>query len=341
MGTTPPPSAIVLGLPPDTSAPPQQLGPHVLQIAEADDGKRIDNVLARYARHQPRDYLYRLIRTGQIRLDKKRTKPSSRVRAGQWLRLPPHFLGADQRRPLPPAPMVATLQQAIVHQDDHMLVVNKPAGIPAHCGSGYSFGVVECIRAAYNDLQTKPEARFPELVHRIDRLTSGCLLLAQSALVLQQLQQLWIEQAVEKTYLALVHKHVHSSQHTDMPLQIVEQSGSKRVVVEHKIGKPAATDIEPLAWGLLGDVPVTLVQCVPSTGRMHQIRVHCQSIGHPIVGDPLYQNKTQHRWSVATCGVDDMRLHAAQLRFCWNGQHYCFTADGKSRITRGVVFSPG
>jgi len=308
----------------------------MLTIETADEGKRLDNLLARYARHQPRDYLYRLIRTGQVRLDKKRAKASTRVVAGQLLRLPPHFFTDDQAPGKPPDSLLAEAWKSVVHEDDHLVLVNKPAGMPVHAGSGHSFGVVELLRAVMNS-EEGGRARFPELVHRIDRLTSGCLLLAKDATALNELQQLWRERRVAKTYLALVHRHLNKPQSVELPLLVSEQEGGKRVVVDYGSGKSATTRIVPLSQGMMTHTPVTLVRCLPESGRMHQLRVHCQSIGHPIVGDPLYQNRKQHQWSARLLG-ESLMLHAAELQFNWRGDEYAFSAPGAERLTEDVAF---
>ena len=304
--------------------------PNRLHITEDDSGKRLDNLLFRYARYWPRDYVYRLIRSGQVRLDKKRAKPSTKVRAGQSLRVPPGFFTPAKAPVVIPPAMVAKIGASIAYSDANLVLINKPPGMAAHAGSRHAYGAVELLRAWFTEHEPRISTHFPELVHRLDRLTSGCLLLAKNIATLHQLQQLWRHRQVSKTYTALVHKHVSTEQKVDLPLAVQQQS-NKRVVVDHKAGKQACTSIVPQQRLWLAGTPVTLVNCQPEGGRMHQIRVHCQSIGHPIVGDPLYQNRLQHQWSEKVLG-ECLLLHATRLQFNWHNEEYVFYLPGEERL---------
>ncbi|HER34412.1 MAG: RluA family pseudouridine synthase [Halothiobacillaceae bacterium] len=263
------------------------------------DGQRLDNFLLRElgAQHdkQPRALIYRLIRKGQVRVNKKRAKPMQRLRPGDVVRIPPvrDLRGDPDSGGKPasiPAGWVHRVEGLIRHEDDALLVVDKPAGLSAHAGSGYDFGLIELLRTA------RPDAAALELAHRIDRETSGLLVVAKSRQALLALQaQFRPEGTAKKRYLALCHGHWREAHlRLTAPLRKDQGDGRAHRVVVDPRGKVARTDIERLGTSHAGPA-LTLVAATLHTGRTHQIRVHCQHAGHPIVGDSKYGDRALDR----------------------------------------------
>ncbi|QGT78811.1 RluA family pseudouridine synthase [Guyparkeria halophila] len=260
------------------------------------DGQRLDNFLLRElgAQHdkQPRALVYRLIRKGQVRVNKKRAKPMQRLRSGDIVRIPPvrDLRGdPDTARPTAsiPAGWIERIETLIRHEDEALLVVDKPAGLAAHAGSGYDFGLIELLRAA------RPSEAMLELAHRIDRETSGLIVVAKSREALLALQeQFRPEGAAKKHYLALCHGHWRDAHQTvNAPLRKDQGEGrAHRVVVDTQRGKSARTDFERLGTSHRGPA-LSLMKATLHTGRTHQIRVHCRHVGHPIVGDSKYGDR--------------------------------------------------
>ena len=260
------------------------------------DGQRLDNFLLRElgAQHdkQPRALVYRLIRKGQVRVNKKRAKPMQRLRDGDVVRIPPvRDLRGDpdsnRGKARIPAGWLERAETLIRHEDEALLVVDKPAGLAAHAGSGYDFGLIELLRAA------RPDAAMLELVHRIDRETSGLIVVAKSRDTLLELQeQFRPEGAAKKRYLVLCHGHWRDAHKTiSAPLRKDQGEGrAHQVVVDPQHGKSARTDFERLGTSHRG-TPVSLMAATLHTGRTHQIRVHCRHAGHPIVGDTKYGDR--------------------------------------------------
>ncbi len=264
------------------------------------DGQRLDNFLLRElgAQHdkQPRALVYRLIRKGQVRVNKKRAKPMQRLHAGDVVRIPPvRDLrgGPETARSAAsiPAGWLERVETLIRHEDEALLVIDKPAGLAAHAGSGYDFGLIELLRAA------RPTDAMLELAHRIDRETSGLIVVARSRVALLALhEQFRPEGAAKKRYLALCHGHWRDVHQTvDAPLRKEQGEGrAHRVVVDTQRGKSARTDFERLATSHRGPA-LSLMSATLHTGRTHQIRVHCRHAGHPIVGDAKYGDRSLDR----------------------------------------------
>lgn len=264
---------------------PRKAEPFLVGVEQ--DGQRLDNFLAARWRRIPKARIFRAIRQGEIRVNGKRVDAHHRLVAGDFLRIPPWV---EKDVPLDTTPAIVKQFKAgdlpVLFENDRMILINKPAGIPVHGGSGLSGGAVDVLRHWRSDLH------YLELVHRLDKETSGCLLLAKRRSVLTQLQQQWQEQKVEKQYLALVAGHWLQAKTIQLPLRKnILQSGERMVVVDSVQGKAAETWVEPLQQ--FGNF--TLVAAYPKTGRTHQIRVHLASQGHPIVGDEKYGDKTINR----------------------------------------------
>ncbi|MFN2382480.1 MAG: RluA family pseudouridine synthase [Guyparkeria sp.] len=260
------------------------------------DGQRLDNFLLRElgAQHdkQPRALVYRLIRKGQVRVNKKRAKPMQRLHGGDIVRIPPvRDLRGDPEAARQPARIPAgwleRIETLVRHEDEALLVVDKPAGLAAHAGSGFDFGLIELLRAA------RGEGATLELAHRIDRETSGLIVVAKSRATLLALQaQFRPEGAAKKRYLALCHGHWRDAhQSITAPLRKDQGDGrAHRVVVDPRNGKSARTEFERLGLSHRGTA-LSLMAATLHTGRTHQIRAHCRHAGHPIIGDSKYGDR--------------------------------------------------
>lgn len=283
-----------------------------LVVGEEGDGQRLDNYLLRLARGVPKSHLYRIVRSGEVRVNGGRARVDQRLTAGDRLRVPP-IRGAAAPAPAnaPKAPPPGHLP--VLFEDEHLLVVDKPAGLAAHGGSGIAFGLIERLRAA------RPQQPFLELAHRLDRETSGVLLLAKSRRALVGLHAQLREGRVDKHYLALVKGDWHNDrQHVKAPLtKYVTREGERRVAVDAEGGAPAHTIFTlKERFGAF-----SLLDAELKTGRTHQIRVHLAHLGFPIVGDDKYGDFELNR-RLARAAENDggaklarMFLHACATRF--------------------------
>ncbi len=272
----------------------------LVEIDGEQAGQRLDNFLLRVCKGVPKSHVYKAIRSGEVRVNKGRAGADQRLEAGDVVRVPPMRLPRrDEPRRVPPAVF------PVVFEDEALLVVDKPAGIAVHGGSGVSFGVIEQLRAA------RPDASFLELVHRLDRETSGLLMVAKQRKALLALHDMMRESKASKHYQALVvGDWVNDRQHLRLPLlKWLTASGERRVKVD-KLGKPAHTIITMLKrYGRY-----SLVGAQLKTGRTHQIRVHLAASGHPIVGDDKYGDDAV-RAHFSRLGFARMFLHACRLEF--------------------------
>jgi len=302
-----------------TAAPPAAAQQQVrfLTVDEESAGQRLDNYLFRHLKGVPKTHVYRVIRSGEVRVNKGRAQADARVEAGDVVRLPPVRV-SEAATAAPPAPARAF---DLLHEDEALVAVNKPAGVAVHGGSGVSFGVIEQLRAA------RPQARFLELVHRLDRDTSGVLLVAKKRSALTALQAQFRGRETGKTYLALVEGDWPARLKViDAPLaryllpaapgQAEGERRVKTVPQDHPDAMRALTLVRVLArLTLPGDAaPMTLLAVTIKTGRTHQIRVHLASSGHPIAGDDKYGDAERRR-ALARLGLKRMFLHAWRLSF--------------------------
>jgi 23S rRNA pseudouridine955/2504/2580 synthase len=271
---------------------------------EADDsvaGQRVDNMLLRVLKGVPRQHIYRLVRTGQVRVNSARVDPTYRMQSGDRVRIPP--VRVAQRPAAPSERSSPRFHPSIVYEDEHLLVLNKPAGIAVHGGSGVSRGVIEEMRLA------RPRLKFLELVHRLDRDTSGLLLLAKKRSALVTLHAAIRAGAMRKLYTLLVHGRVREAQRAvDLPLEKYLLPGGDRRVKVGTAGLVSRTVFTLLRHA--GDY--SLLQAELLTGRTHQIRVHAAHIGHPIAGDDKYGDFGANR-ALAKRGFKRMFLHAARI----------------------------
>lgn len=277
-----------------------------IDISDDEAGQRIDNFLLTKLKGVPKSMIYRIIRKGEVRVNKGRIKPEYKLVEGDQVRVPPVRVAERETAPVSAKlDKVAALANCILFEDDVLLVLNKPSGTAVHGGSGLSFGVIEGLRAL------RPEARFLELVHRLDRDTSGILLVAKKRSALRALhEQLRLKQ-MQKDYLALVRGNWQSHMKVVQAplLKNILQSG-KRVVKVNSEGKPSETrfKVEERFDN------ATLIKASPVTGRTHQIRVHTLYAGHPIAFDDRYGDK-QFDSQLAGTGLNRLFLHASALKF--------------------------
>jgi 23S rRNA pseudouridine955/2504/2580 synthase len=290
---------------PDKPGKTAQKQARILTIEENGAGQRLDNFLMRELKGVPRTRLYRALRKGEVRVNKGRAKADYRLAAGDRVRVPPLRVPTRDEPARSPGPLREALSRAIVYEDENLLVVNKPSGLAVHGGSGVSFGLIETLR------QMRPDARYLELVHRLDRDTSGLVLVARRAAILRELHRLLREKHVEKSYLALVAgKWPGATRAVDAPLEKnVLQSGERMVRVSRD-GKSALTEFR-VKERLPG---ATLLEAKPVTGRTHQIRVHARHAGHPLLGDDKYGNAGSEA-QTRSVGLKRLFLHAEALRF--------------------------
>ena len=270
----------------------------LLEVGDEADGQRIDNFLLRLAKGVPKSHIYRILRSGEVRVNKGRVGADARLKCGDKVRVPPIRISASTERPAAPA-----REFAVVFEDEAMIVVDKPSGVAVHGGSGVSFGVIEQLRRA------RPEARFLELAHRLDRETSGLLIIAKKRSALTRLHDMFRDGGINKRYLALVKGRWHNAlQHVKLPLhKYLTAEGERRVSVSEE-GKQAHSIVRLLArWQNFSLVEVEL-----KTGRTHQIRVHLAHLGFPLAGDDKYGDFALNK-SLPKAGLKRMFLHAARL----------------------------
>jgi 23S rRNA pseudouridine955/2504/2580 synthase len=269
-----------------------------LEVGEEAEGQRIDNFLLHIAKGVPKSHIYRILRSGEVRVNKGRVTVEYRLKAGDVVRMPPIRIAQ-----VPDETRVPAREFDVVFEDDAMIIVNKPAGVAVHGGSGVSFGVIEQLRRA------RPEARLLELAHRLDRETSGLLIMAKKRSALTRLHDQFREGAVAKRYLAMV-KGVWRNplQHVRAPLlKYLTDEGERRVSVDPE-GKASHSIVRlQKQWR-----DFSLLEVELKTGRTHQIRVHLAHLGYPILGDDKYGDFALNK-ELQKMGLKRMFLHAARL----------------------------
>ncbi|MFB2539258.1 MULTISPECIES: RluA family pseudouridine synthase [unclassified Acinetobacter] len=274
-------------------------------VTEHQDGQRIDNFLFSRLKGVPKSRIYRLLREGEVRVNKKRVKAETRLNTGDQIRVAPiRYQVASEEQTAPIGDKIASnLLKRIVYEDEGLIVVNKPSGLAVHGGSGVAYGLIEALRQATGK-------KYLELIHRIDRDTSGLVMISKKRSVLKKLQDDLREHRIQKTYLAIVKGNVEQDyQLIDAPLLRYELANGERRVRISREGKPSQTK-----WRVKQRfIDATLVEASPLTGRTHQIRVHGLSIGHPLLGDDKYghQVEFQHEKQVS---IKRLCLHAARLQ---------------------------
>lgn len=279
---------------------------HVRVDAE-QAGQRLDNFLMKLLHDVPRSRVYRIVRKGEVRVNGRRATPEQRLQAHDDVRVPPvHVEPAGVPRRIPKS-LLELVSASILSEDERLIVINKPAGVAVHGGSGVSFGIIEALRAL------RPNETL-ELVHRLDRDTSGCLLVARKPSALRVLHELLREGEFEKGYLTLVKgKWDLGRKRIDVPLRTDIRVGGERTVKAHASGKEAITDFRPVQF--FGNV-ASLLEVSLHTGRTHQIRVHAAYAGHPVAGDEKYGDKEFNK-RMQSLGLNRMFLHAHTVSFEW------------------------
>jgi 23S rRNA pseudouridine955/2504/2580 synthase len=288
------------------------LSVRIIEVTADHAGQRIDNFLMRHLKGVPKSYIYRILRKGEVRVNKGRVKAAYKIQAGDLVRIPPVRTGADRSEapPLLSEQLRVTLEAAVVYEDDRLLVLNKPSGMAVHGGSGMSGGVIEALRVM------RPGERQLELVHRLDRETSGCLLISKRRSSLRTLHELIRENRVDKRYLALLAGRWRKGARTvNVPLKKNTLQGGERVVRVDAEGKPAETRFKRLQRF----EEATLVEVELITGRTHQIRVHSAWLGSPILGDSKYGDDEANR-KMREIGLRRLFLHAHRIGFRWPGE---------------------
>ena len=280
----------------------------VITVDTEFSGQRLDNFLLRELKGAPRSLVYRIVRRGEVRVNKSRARANLRLRAGDEVRIPP--LKLSSKKGARTAPVFKDISVPVLFEDEHVLVVDKPAHIAVHGGSGIRAGLIEHIRA------TRPQLRYIELVHRLDRETSGCLMLAKRRSVLRTLhedlrQNSRVRHRFKKKYQALVTGQWPPARRwVDTPLRKNTLLSGERVVVPDKDGLYTKTGFKAVRH--FNDC--TLVEATLITGRTHQARVHAASSGHPILGDEKYGDKQANR-AFRLLGLHRLFLHASYLSF--------------------------
>ncbi len=276
-----------------------------VSISHDTAGQRIDNFLITRLKGMPKSHVYRLLRKGEVRVNKKRVSAFYRLQPNDHVRLPPIFLEEEGKKIPPNQQTLDLLKHRVLYEDQNLLIINKPSGMSVHVGSTVRVGVIEALRHLY------PQFPQLELAHRLDSETSGCLILAKKKRVLRELHTLLREGKIKKIYCALTKSKWKKSELTvDLPLHKDYREGGKHVVEIHRDGKSALTVFHPIDTFK----EASLVDVRLYTGRTHQIRVHAAHQGHPIAGDDRYGDAEFNKWA-HQLGLKRMFLHAKSIDF--------------------------
>ncbi|GLQ87172.1 RluA family pseudouridine synthase [Dyella flagellata] len=297
------------------TSPDVPQGVRQVEIGPERDGQRIDNALVTLLKGVPKSMIYRLLRTGQVRVNGKRAKPDTRLSQGDTLRIPPVRVAERPADEGAPPAAIAAAAAAVIFEDKHFLVIDKPAGMASHGGSGVSFGAIELLR------QARPKEHL-ELVHRLDRDTSGVLVFARTRAGLTGLQAAIRAGEVTKQYLCLMVGHPQKAKFdVNAPLKKSVLQGGERMVRVADDGKPSLTFFREMEHYS----GARLMQATLGTGRTHQIRVHAAHVGHPLAGDAKYGDKEANK-RFRERGLHRLFLHASHLSFELDGRAYGFSA---------------
>jgi len=288
-------------------AEPRREGVRHVEVNEDAAGQRLDNFLMRLLKSVPKSRVYRLVRKGEVRVNGRRASPEQRLSLNDRIRVPPVHVDAPSAMPRMPAALLERVRDSILMEDERLIVINKPAGIAVHGGSGVSFGIIEALRAL------RPGEPL-ELAHRLDRDTSGCLLIARRPAVLRVLHALLREGQVDKAYLALLKGQWNlGKKRIEVPLRTDLREHGERTVRAHASGKEAVSEFRPVQFFRNR---ATLVEVALLTGRTHQIRVHAAYAGHPVAGDTKYGDEAFNE-AMQKLGLTRMFLHAHSVGFQW------------------------
>jgi 23S rRNA pseudouridine955/2504/2580 synthase len=282
---------------------------NTVQYVEVDpgfEGQRIDNFLLRELKSVPKSHVYKLLRSGQVRVNKGRVKAEYKLKLGDVVRIPPVRVAKEVRKEQVKPELLEFIASRVLFEDAEFVVINKPSGLPVHGGTGLSLGLIDIVKALY------PHEKHIELAHRLDKGTSGCLIFAKKRTALRVIHAAFREDGVKKEYVALTKGHwAKSERHVNWPLLRYQlSSGERRVRVNQREGKASTTWFQSLQKFDAAD----LVQAKPVTGRTHQIRVHAQAMGHQIAGDDKYGDK-EFNQAMHHLGLKRLFLHAKSIEF--------------------------
>jgi 23S rRNA pseudouridine955/2504/2580 synthase len=287
-----------------------------LQVSTDGEGQRLDNFLLRELRNIPRTLVYRLIRTGQVRVNGGRVKVAHRLRAGDQVRVPPFAMPEGAQEAPPPRALRERLGGSVVWEDDSYLVLDKPSGIPSHGGTGLPWGVIETWR------WLRPGPPRLELLHRLDRDTSGLLMLAKGRDALLAAQRALAGPATVKGYICLVRgQWLHGRRRVESPIKSGRAASGERLMAIDPAGRPAISEFRLLQQYRHG----ALLEVWIGTGRTHQIRVHAAGLGHPLAGDDRYGDERYNR-RLRDLGLKRLFLHAHRLELSPSGNHLALEA---------------
>lgn len=302
---------------------PASAGVRIVEVATDRDGQRLDNFLLGQLKGAPKSLIYKIVRSGQVRVNGGRAKPETRLQGGDLVRIPPVRLSEPGDKGVPGKGLLEAMSASIVFEDDRLLAISKPSGIASHGGSGISFGVIETLRAL------RPNQEL-ELVHRLDRETSGLMVVAKKRSALRELQALMREdpavngEGISKRYLTLLAGRMPDGvMSVDAPLHVNMRQGGERHVQVHREGKASLSHFRVLERR--GGHSYCEVRI--ETGRTHQIRVHAQHIGHPVAGDPKYGDEAVNKRLREQTGLKRLFLHAASLEFALDGGRAAYLLD--------------
>ena len=288
-----------------------------VELSDEESGQRLDNYLMRILHGVPKTRIYKAIRTGEVRVNKGRVKPERKLLVGDVVRVPPISVATREENTRIPDRWSQRIDRSIIHNDKDLMVIDKPTGLAVHGGSGVQFGLIESLRQMF------PDQRYMELVHRLDRDTSGLVMIAKRASILRELHALLRGDGVDKRYLALVSgKWAAHRARVEASLEKTALPSGERIVRVTPEGRRSLTDFR-VVERYRG---ATLVEAKPVTGRTHQIRVHAKHAGHPILGDPKYGSEEQFALAKAH-GLKRLFLHAQRLEFRLGGRNYSFEAQ--------------
>jgi 23S rRNA pseudouridine955/2504/2580 synthase len=284
----------------DTAPPKAQL----MEVTSSEAGQRIDNFLIKILKGVPRTRIYKAVRSGEVRVNRSRIRVSHKLKVGDQVRIPPIRYSRRGQQPVVPPNLLESVP--VLFEDPYLLVVDKPAGLAVHGGTGVQYGLIEAFR------QLRPQYGFLELVHRLDRETSGCLMLAKTRPVLLALQQqLGEHRSIGKSYLALVFGSLQDRTRTiNLALAIKTEAGKHKRTIADPKGQHSVSKINPLQHFF----DTTLIEIELKTGRMHQARAHCAFSGFPIAGDRLYGDEVFNT-KMKKLGLGRTFLHAHKLKF--------------------------
>ncbi len=299
---------------------------NIIPVGPEADGQRVDNFLIKKLKNFPRTLIYKALRTGQIRVNGQRAKQTRKLSSGDLIRLPPFMIPAEGGQIRVPDKWVQTIRDRVLCRSPDYLVVDKPSGMAVHAGSGVPFGLIDIVR----QLEGHPDL---QLCHRLDRDTSGCVVIARNMPALRDFQQQMQQQKIKKTYFALLKGHLNDRQAVQARIDVENRQDGERTVAvlddDEQGGKSAHTVFLPVEHF---NRQATLAECDLKTGRTHQIRAHAAHIGHPLAGDERYGDPAFNRF-MQQRGLHRLFLHAGALHFRDNGEDIVVSAPIPDELT--------